>query len=283
VNTLIIQILIPAIALFQSLPFYEQPVYKVTYKHWFQSDTTKPISSAYIRDATLTGNNEKSIYIYNVGTNKLKDTVKANYRNFQEFLNATANEKSPGIKQITISSGIPFDEYGNQILFEKKHDSIFSRVKIVSQYVLVAEKKLPANWEISDEVKKIQGYTCYKATCHHRGRHYTAWFTPEIPIPEGPYKFKGLPGLILEIEDNRGELKIWAEKIQYPAEVEIPPFMASGKPVTFQTYLNLLGKENDAIIDAALAAEQNQPGYNMVDTKPFQKKKNSFCQIELTE
>jgi len=59
--------------------------------------------------------------------------------------------------------------------------------------------------------------------------------------------------------------------------------MASGKPVTFQTYLNLLGKENDAIIDAALAAEQNQPGYNMVDTKPFQKKKNSFCQIELTE
>lgn len=92
-----------------------------------------------------------------------------------------------------------------------------------------------------------------------------------------------MPGLILEIEDNRGELKIWADKIIYPSDVEIPNFIASGKPVTFQTYLNFLGKEMDAVIDAALAVEQNQPGYNSVDTKPFQKKKNSLCQIELTE
>jgi GLPGLI family protein len=246
-------------------------------------DTTKSLSSAYIREAILIGNSKKSIYIYNIGSDKIRDTTKIDYRNFQEFLNSENTKKSPGLKQVKISGGIPFDEYGNQILFEKEIDSIFSRIKMSSQYVLLAEQRQAINWILSEDEKKIQGYNCKKASSLFKGRNYTAWFSPEIPIPEGPYKFKGLPGLILEIEDDRGELKIWAETIQYPIAVEMPSFRASGNPITFQDYLKFIGKELDAVIDAALAAEQNQPGYNMVDTKPFQKKKNSLCQIELTE
>lgn len=34
------------------------------------------------------------------------------------------------------------------------------------------------------------------------GREWTAWFTSEISIPDGPYKFYGLPGLILKISDK---------------------------------------------------------------------------------
>ena len=57
-------------------------------------------------------------------------------------------------------------------------------------------------WEITDESKDIIGYQCFKATTDFRGRRWTAWFTPEIPIQDGPWKLCGLPGLILEAEDS---------------------------------------------------------------------------------
>ena len=59
------------------------------------------------------------------------------------------------------------------------------------------------NWNIEEERKQIAGYNAQKATTTFAGRDYIAWFTPEIPIPDGPYKFNGLPGLILEIRDTK--------------------------------------------------------------------------------
>jgi GLPGLI family protein len=61
------------------------------------------------------------------------------------------------------------------------------------------------NWELVNETKKIDNYTCYKAI-HKRFvqnsqtyRVSVAWYTPEIPVPYGPAGFGGLPGLILEL------------------------------------------------------------------------------------
>lgn len=56
-------------------------------------------------------------------------------------------------------------------------------------------------WEIEDETKNILGYECNKAVTTFRGRKWMAWFTPEIPVQEGPWKLFGLPGLILEAYD----------------------------------------------------------------------------------
>lgn len=56
-------------------------------------------------------------------------------------------------------------------------------------------------WKIENEKKQILGMTVQKATTNYGGRNWTAWFTNEIPIPDGPYVFHGLPGLILEISD----------------------------------------------------------------------------------
>jgi hypothetical protein len=47
-------------------------------------------------------------------------------------------------------------------------------------------------------------YPCQKATATFKGRNYEAWFTQSIPFSDGPYKFSGLPGLILEIRDTQG-------------------------------------------------------------------------------
>ena len=60
-------------------------------------------------------------------------------------------------------------------------------------------------WKISEEHRHILEYDCVKATCSFRGRFYEAWFTSSIPMSYGPWKFGGLPGLILEISDSKRE------------------------------------------------------------------------------
>ena len=58
-------------------------------------------------------------------------------------------------------------------------------------------------WTLGTEHQTIIGYDCQKATCHWRGRDYEAWFTAAIPVKAGPWKFGGLPGLIMKVYDTR--------------------------------------------------------------------------------
>jgi len=74
----------------------------------------------------------------------------------------------------------------------------------ISTYWFMYEENLsPQNWSILNEIKTIAGYSCQKAICDWRGRSYEAWFTTEIPISEGPWKFFGLPGLIVKLHDTQ--------------------------------------------------------------------------------
>ncbi|WP_223606479.1 GLPGLI family protein [Chryseobacterium sp. OSA05B] len=61
------------------------------------------------------------------------------------------------------------------------------------------------NWTIIPETKTIEGFKVQKATTTFGGRNWIAWFTNDIQIPDGPYKFCGLPGLILSIADDKGD------------------------------------------------------------------------------
>ena len=62
-------------------------------------------------------------------------------------------------------------------------------------------------WNIEEGDTVILGYHCNKATCTFRGRTWTAWFTPEIPISEGPWKLDGLPGMILFAEETKHQFR----------------------------------------------------------------------------
>ena len=57
------------------------------------------------------------------------------------------------------------------------------------------------HWQVIDSTKTILGYECQKAESDFRGRRWTAWFSPDIPVNNGPWKLGGLPGLILEAYD----------------------------------------------------------------------------------
>lgn len=70
------------------------------------------------------------------------------------------------------------------------------------------------NWKIESGEKTINNILCNKATITYSGRDYEVWFTYEIPITFGPYKFHNLPGAILELRDLKNEVIINAIRIE---------------------------------------------------------------------
>lgn len=67
------------------------------------------------------------------------------------------------------------------------------------------ESLLEMEWTIvEDSIAKVLDYDCLMAETDYHGRHWRAWFAPEIPISFGPWKLHGLPGLILKAETNGG-------------------------------------------------------------------------------
>ncbi|MBC5839764.1 GLPGLI family protein [Flavobacterium muglaense] len=79
-------------------------------------------------------------------------------------------------------------------------------------------------WVLStkkEDVKKINNFICNKATLNFRGRNYIAWYTYKVPLSFGPWKFNGLPGLILEIYDSQNTYHWTATKIILPLKEKI--------------------------------------------------------------
>jgi len=69
-------------------------------------------------------------------------------------------------------------------------------------------------WAIGDSTKNLLGYECIMATTDYHGRHWNVWFTPDIPIHDGPWKLCGLPGLILEANETDGQHSFIADGIE---------------------------------------------------------------------
>jgi GLPGLI family protein len=59
------------------------------------------------------------------------------------------------------------------------------------------------HWDLTGDTATMFGYKSQKATCNFGGRSWIAWFSPNLPYNDGPYKFNGLPGLIIKIYDAR--------------------------------------------------------------------------------
>jgi GLPGLI family protein len=73
------------------------------------------------------------------------------------------------------------------------------------------------NWVLTDEQKKIDSLTCFKATAFFRGRNYIAWYAASIPVPDGPWKLDGLPGLVIEAYEEKKDLYFLARSIRFNA------------------------------------------------------------------
>ena len=118
-------------------------------------------------------------------------------QNFEDEIKVKGNSGSTPQNALT--------NFHYQILKEIKSDRLFYVHQIASDRFYFGQDKNIFNWQIETETKEIKGYKVQKAITNFAGRDYVAWFTPDVPISDGPYKFNGLPGLILEISDVENE------------------------------------------------------------------------------
>lgn len=76
------------------------------------------------------------------------------------------------------------------------------------------EEEEKPEWKLTADTLTLLGYRCTRATTQFKGRQWTAWFTPDIPVSEGPWKLCGLPGMILKAEDAEGHYRFEANGIE---------------------------------------------------------------------
>ncbi len=131
-------------------------------------------------------------------------------------------------------AGIQTDENTNSINITEKELDTYESVDLVNDKVVsidnikgknykITEQLPEMKWKLSNdgEVKKIDTFICSKALLNFRGRSYIAWYAPFIAVPFGPWKFYGLPGLILEISDTTNNYHWTVSKISYPSASSI--------------------------------------------------------------
>lgn len=174
------------------------------------------------------------------------------------------------------SGGISIDlSSGGQVNYKNVSDKIFLTSKEVfgKRFIITKDLEMPS-WEMTSETKKIGDFTCYKANLrkknkkqedfyidkkgkkkqdsiqNKRPKEYlvSVWYTPQIPVSNGPDSYWGLPGLILEVNEKETTLLCTELVLNSKKKFEIKK-LTKGKKVTEEEY--------DKIIKA-LIKERNE-------------------------
>jgi GLPGLI family protein len=120
------------------------------------------------------------------------------------------------------------------------------------------KEPVPLKWIISTATASIAGYACQRATTSFAGRIFEAWFTREIPISDGPYKFCGLPGLIVKVNDTRKQYVF--ELTQLRKSVNVLDISMPTKKITSTTKSDLWKGQaayNLSVVDRLAATGSN--------------------------
>ncbi len=156
----------------------------------------------FLCNASLYSQNVEVIY-------KVNFQPKQHDKNFRtEYMKLQISGKISEFSPVTVHSDslkkIDDDTYLNfNVLISNSTLKYYSRFSDLQYFF---QEKIPDNWILSKQKKsKWNGYTTYEAKIKLDGREWTALYAPEIPVNSGPYKFSGLPGLILKVSSDDGE------------------------------------------------------------------------------
>lgn len=138
-------------------------------------------------------------------------------------------------------------------LLNKSIKQMIFQEGIAFKAIQAIENEFAITWKITNEFKIIGNYNCQKATTNFKNNNYSVWYTQDIPLSFGPWKFYGLPGLILEINDETNFYKIHATKVNLGIDPQlvinnIESFKVE-KPVNIERYYQLRLQENDDIFN----------------------------------
>jgi len=167
-----------------------------------------------------------------------------------------------------LRSQIPKTNFDYYIYKKIPEDKLSYIRKIAKDNFRVVEDLPTFDWKIQPETKEIGGYKTQKATTRFAGRDYTAWFTSEIPFLDGPYKFNGLPGLIMEISDEKNHYSFVLTKFQKLQEPILFKFVPKDYLLTEKEELQSINEDYNRNPFAALERQGITLGF-----KPGQKEK----------
>jgi hypothetical protein len=124
------------------------------------------------------------------------------------------------------------------------------------------------DWKILPETATIGEYKTQKAETQFAGRIWYAWFTTDVPFQDGPYKFSGLPGLIVKVEDSKGDYSFdlkEAKKIN-----EVAKFDQRGSTITVKRAA--FEKQQEQFRKDPMAAMASMGGRMRIQMDPNQRK-----------
>lgn len=139
---------------------------------------------------------------------------------------------------------------------------------------LIRESIPSIKWQILKTTKSIQGILVQKARAQFRGRQYTAWFAPDIPIANGPWKLGGLPGLILEAYDDERLVVFLFRSLHFKRELTIEMPRVKAATVDLLTYQELFKEEIQQyfrFLNARLTSEGSGLSYEFGEFEPWER------------
>ncbi|MBS1572193.1 MAG: GLPGLI family protein [Bacteroidetes bacterium] len=195
------------------------------------------------------------------GTSVLASVLMVEENNSSIYIEIGNPTKQPSAEQI-FSNNFNVNDIGYLIL--KKNDIFYHNGLMPPVKNVLTEDKAPKiNWKILKETKEIMGYQCIKAECEFRGRKVFAFFSPEIPFSSGPWKYSGLPGLILEAWQEDEQYHYVTKKLILNSQLEIPNAITAfidklkENPISFKEYVqkeNNFSRKLESMTRASLSA-----------------------------
>jgi len=128
---------------------------------------------------------------------------------------------------------------------DRNKDETFDVMTLLNKDYVVKDSTFCQNWKIKNDMKEVAGRICMNATYYDsiKSKEVTAWFALDLPIPIGPNKYCGLPGMILEINEADGAVVYTATSIIFYEEevvIEKPTIKKSRKNITLKDYNKII-------------------------------------------
>lgn len=170
----------------------------------FSGQTNKTDTASIIKEKMmlLLGTSSSEYLSYN---KYISDSMRAEQSKNPKMVNGVPMFSAVGIPRPKVNHVIKKDLSASKLTFLNL---------LGTQTVYYTDSLALFNWSLADGEKQILNYRCQKATTHFSGRDYTVWYAADIPVSDGPYKFNGLPGLIMEVRDSEGQYSFTATGIQ---------------------------------------------------------------------
>ncbi|SFI16586.1 GLPGLI family protein [Halpernia frigidisoli] len=164
-----------------------------------------------IDKSNLKGKSVESVCILQIGKNfsKFSDTSRLRLDSLM-----TKYSRQDNIGSVEINDLLRYKILWSGVSLKDFKEKKVTHQNTVAGKIYQYDEGVPEQiWQLKNEVKIVLGYKCNKAILKYRGRIYTAWYAREISINNGPYIFQGLPGLILEIQDQDNYVHFTAKGI----------------------------------------------------------------------